>query len=553
MEQALSPRRRRAVLAVVAVALMMVVSAVSGLNVALPDLARDTGASQTQLTWIVDAYTVAFAGLLLSVGGLGDRYGRKGMLMAGLVLFGAAAGWAITIDSPEVLIVARALMGVGAAAVMPTTLSVITTSFPEDERGRAVGMWVGVAGGGAVIGLFGSGILLEFFGWSSFFALNVALALLALLGTLAVVPASRQPDPHRLDVPGAVLSLVAVSSLVFAIIGGPERGWTDSLTLAGFAVALVAGAGFVRRELAAVHPLLDVRLFRLRGFSAGSLSIAAQFFAAFGFFFIVLQWLQFILGRSPLEAALTLLPLPVVLMPSARLAPRIADRFGTNRVAAAGLVSIAVGLAVIATLGETMDYLAFYTGLAFFGLGMGLAGTPATTAITASLPHAKQGVASAVNDLSREFGSALGIALLGSLLTNGYRDGIAPALAGLPDRVAEGARSSIAFVGSDAVHRLGPAAQPLVDAAQSAFVDGVAAALFTAAGVLVAAAVFVLVRAPGREAAPVPSGGATTAAGAHGEVDGQGHAGHRDRDVHRDERLEAVVADQAADPGHEHE
>jgi Na+/melibiose symporter-like transporter len=188
----LSPARRRAVLAVVALALMMVVSAVSGLNVALPDLARSTGASQTQLTWIVDAYTVVFAGLLLCAGALGDRYGRKGILVAGLVVFGAAAGWAFTIDDPSLLIAARVLMGAGAAAVMPTTLSVITTSFPPEERGRAVSVWVGVAGGGAVIGLFGSGILLEFFSWNSFFALNVTLAVLALIGTVALIPTSRE-------------------------------------------------------------------------------------------------------------------------------------------------------------------------------------------------------------------------------------------------------------------------------------------------------------------------------------------------------------------------
>lgn len=495
----LSPRRRRAVLAVVAVALMMVVSAVSGLNVALPDLARDTGASQTQLTWIVDAYTVAFAGLLLSVGALGDRYGRKGVLMAGLVVFGAAAAWAMTISDPTTLVVARAAMGVGAAAVMPTTLSVITTSFPPEERGRAVGVWVGVAGGGAVIGLFGSGLLLEFFSWSSFFGLNVALALVALVGTVAVVPASRDPHPPRLDVPGALLSLVAVAALVFGIIEGADQGWTAADTVTAFVVAGLALGAFVARELTTDHPLLDVRLFRLAGFGAGSLSISAQFFAAFGFFFIVLQYLQFVVGRSPLEAALTLLPLPFVLIPSARLAPRIAQRLGTNRVAATGLVSLAAGLAVISRLEVDFSYPTFYTGLVLFGLGMGLAGTPATTAITSSLPESKQGVASAVNDLARELGSALGIAVLGSLLTSGYRDGIAPAVSDLPPRLAEGATSSIAFVQSDAVGALGSVGARLVEAAQHAFVDGVGAALLVAAGVLVAAAAFVLVRAP-REA-----------------------------------------------------
>jgi len=254
----LSPARRRAVLAVVALALMMVVSAVSGLNVALPDLARSTGASQTQLTWIVDAYTVVFAGLLLCAGALGDRYGRKGILIAGLVIFGAAAGWAFTIDDPAMLIAARMLMGAGAAAVMPTTLSVITTSFPPEERGRAVGVWVGVAGGGAVIGLFGSGILLEFFAWNSFFALNVTLAVLALIGTVALIPTSREARPGRLDVPGALLSLLGVASLVFAIIEGADRGWTSAATLAAAGIALVTLVGFVLRELTTPMPLLDV-------------------------------------------------------------------------------------------------------------------------------------------------------------------------------------------------------------------------------------------------------------------------------------------------------
>src|SRR3954467_9976889 len=217
-------RRTRAVLAVVALALMTVVSAVSGLNVALPSLARETGASQTQLTWIVDAYTVVFAGLLLFAGALGDRYGRKGLLMVGLALFGIAASLAMLTNDPVQLIAARALMGVGAAAIMPTTLSVITTSFPESERPRASGVWVGVAGGGAVLGLFGTGILLQFFDWGSYFGLNVTLAVLALAGTIVFVPTSVDPDRPRLDVAGAVLSLVAVSAGGAGPLQGPQRG-----------------------------------------------------------------------------------------------------------------------------------------------------------------------------------------------------------------------------------------------------------------------------------------------------------------------------------------
>src|SRR6476619_6157003 len=272
------------ILAVVALALMTVVSAVSGLNVALPDLARETGASQTQMTWIVDAYTVVFAGLLLFAGALGDRFGRRGLLVAGLAVFGAAAGLGMLTSDPTQPIVLRALMGIGAAAIMPTTLSVITTSFPEADRPKAIGVWVGVAGGGAVLGLLGSGLLLEFFSWSSFFGLNVVLAGLALVGTVLVVPGSVDADPPRLDLVGAALSLVAVGGTVFGIIEGPERGWGDGLTMTALLAGVVALVAFVLWELRVESPMLDPRLFRNRAFSAGSLTVLVQFFATFGLF-----------------------------------------------------------------------------------------------------------------------------------------------------------------------------------------------------------------------------------------------------------------------------
>ncbi len=497
----LSKQRTRLVLPVVGLSLMAVISAVSGLNVALPDMARQTGASQTQLTWIVDAYTVVFAGLLFFAGALGDRYGRRRLLLVGLGLFGVGAALGLATNDPVQLIVVRAFMGIGAAAIMPTTLSIITTSFPEEERPRAIGVWVGIAGGGAVLGLVASALLLEWFPWESFFALNVGLAVIAAVGVYAVVPNSTDEDPPALDVVGGLLSLATIASLIFGIIEAPDRGWTDPVTLAVFGLGLVSGVLFVAWELRIPNPLLDPRLFLVRRFSAGSLTIAVQFFASFGFFFIVLQYLQFVTGRTALEAAVAMLPLPFVLIPTARNAPLIARRFGFRRVAPLGLLMTAVGFFLLSRLAIDTPYWFFVIGILVFGAGMGLAGTPATTVVTGALPMSKQGVASAMNDAAREVGSAFGIAILGAVLNQSYRAAMAPSVAGLPPAVADRVLSSVAFTGSPAVQQLGAAGQVLVDHAREAFVGGVSDAVFVGCLVLGVAAVLVFVIAgPEKEA-----------------------------------------------------
>ena len=281
-------KQRGAVLRVMCLALMMVVGAVASLNVALPEIARSTGASQTQLQWIVTAYALAFAALLLPAGAIGDRIGRKPVLAAGLGLFGLSSLAAIFANSPGELIALRGAMGVGAAMIMPVTLSVITTVFPPEERGKAVGTWVGVAAGGGVLGLLASGVMLEWLPWQSIFVFNVVLATIALVGTLAIVPATREARPPRIDLVGALLSAAALAALVFGITEGPERGWGEPSTVGALAFGVLGAVAFVLWELRRREPMLDPRHFSRRGFAAGTLSITVQFFAAFGFLFLAL-------------------------------------------------------------------------------------------------------------------------------------------------------------------------------------------------------------------------------------------------------------------------
>ncbi|MFL5885966.1 MAG: MFS transporter [Thermoleophilaceae bacterium] len=492
----MSTRRRNLTLAAMCVALATVVSAVSSLNVALPDVARDLHATQTQLQWIVDAYAVVFSGLLLLAGALGDRFGRRPVLLVGLIVFSVAAAGGMLVDTPGALIAIRAVMGVGAAAIMPSTLSIITNVFQEGERDRAVSIWAGVAGGSALLGLLVSGALLEAFSWDSIFGFSAVLGLVALLAAFRLAPNSKL-DRASLDVVGGAVSALGLSSLVYGIIEGPERGWGDPVTLAAFCLALVLIAAFVAWELRRDEPLLDPRLFRLPGFGAGTLSITAQFFAFFGFIFVILQYVQFVLGYTPFEAGLALAPIAVLMMGLSPRVPRLLARFGPARVGPLGLLLMAGGFVVFSTAGADSGYLLLLGGLVLLGTGAALATTPATTAIVSSLPAAKQGVASAVNDLAREVGGALGIAVLGSALTDRYRSGVADAVAHAPSALADSAHEALPAALAIA-DRLGPKGAALATQAQAAFVDGLGLAMVIAAVTIGTAALFVLWRAPRR-------------------------------------------------------
>ena len=488
-------------LPVIAICLMAVVSAVTGLNVALPRIAVDTGATQTQLTWIVDAYTVVFAGLLFLAGAIGDRYGRKMLLIGGLLVFAGASSAGMFVADPQTLILVRVVMGIGAAAIMPSTLSVITTSFESTERAKAVGIWVGVAGGGAVIGLFGSALLLEYYSWNSFFALNVTLALIGLIGTMLVVKESTEHQDGALDWVGGLLVSAGVAALVYGIINGPEEGWYTTSTYLAFGVGITSLVAFVVSELFHKNPLLDPRLFGNRAFSAGALSILVQFFGQFGFIFVAIQYLQFVVGYSAWEAALHLLPLPLFLLPTARLAGQYAKNIPQKYMGSAGLIFFGAGMWMISLQTATFDLTLWIVALAIYGIGMGLAATPATTAIMSSLPDSKQGVASAVNDVAREFGSAMGIAILGATLTHTYATGMADVASKLPAQIAEKITRTMAFTKMDPPAMLAPMWDTLVRTANDSFALGMTNALHIGAYVAFATALLVLIIAPAKQQA----------------------------------------------------
>src|SRR5215204_2624563 len=474
----LSKDRRRAVLAVVCLALALVMAV--SLSVALPDLARDIGATQAQLQWIVNAYAVVFAGLLLPAGALGDRHGRRGVLLAGLVVFGTASAGAVFVDSPGALIALRTASGVGAAMIMPMTLSIVTSVFPPDERAGAVGVWAGVAGAGTFASLLVSGALLEFFSWPSIFALSVVLAALALVGTALLVPTSKDPEHAALDPAGAVLSVAGIAGVVFAVIEGPTLGWVSPSVMASFALGVLTLAGFVLWELHTKRPMLDPRLFLVRPFSAGTLAMTMSHVAIFGLFFVALQYLQQILGYSPLFSGLAVLPMVATFALSPASA-HLSERVGPGPVIAGGLALGAAGLVVLSTLGVGSAYWHVLGGFVLTGAGMALSAAPATNAIVASLPRDKQGVASAVNDLSRELGGVLGIAILGSVLNAGYRSELADAARGAPREVLARAQESLASA-LGVTGRLGGAeGERLADAAREAFVGGLSASLLAGA------------------------------------------------------------------------
>ncbi|MFB8147421.1 MFS transporter [Microbacterium sp. NPDC056003] len=496
------PRRRRAILWAVCIALMTVVASVTGLNVAQPQLATTFGASQGEVLWIINTYTLTLAALLLPMGALGDRLGRKPVLIAGLIVFGIANVVAAVAPIVEVMLAARVLSGVGAALIMPVTLSVITSSFPDGERSRAIGMWTAVAGGGGILGMYLSALLVDVASWRWLFALPIALTVAALLIGSRAIPNSHDGVPGRFDAVGTLTSIVAAVGLTFALHEAPSLGWTDPTVLIPLIAAVIATVVFIVWELHTPSPLLDVRHFRSRSLSSGTTLLLVLFGVQGGVSLVLYPFFQVVLGWGGLLSTLALMPMAVLMMLASGLAPRLATRIGPRATMVAGLIIATTGLALMASLVSAEGgYLTVLPGLIAMGLGAGVAMTPSTEAITSSLPREHQGVASALNDLTRELGAALGIALLGGVLVAGYQTTIAGLLTGVPERLAAPAREGIANA-SALSQDAGGYADQILAAANQAFVAGWQQAMWVGVAVMSVLVVYVAFCGPSRGSEP---------------------------------------------------
>jgi EmrB/QacA subfamily drug resistance transporter len=470
-------------------------------NVALPTLSRELDADTAQLQWIVDAYTLVMAGLMLSMGSLSDRFGRRGWLSAGLALFAITSVYAAQVDSADALIWARAAMGVGAAVIFPATLSLITNIFVDPvKRAKAIGLWAAMVGVGVAAGPISGGWLLEHFSWGSVFMVNVPIAAVAIIGGVLFIPTSRDPAAPRVDVPGLILSSIGITALVYTVIEAPNWGWGSAHTAAGFAVAVVVLAAFALWERHTPHPMLDVSVFVNRRFSGGSLAVTAGFLTLFGFIFVITQYFQFIKGYSAFETGVRLLPVAISIAVASIVGPRIVERIGTTAVVAGGLVTFAAGLAWASTADAATPYIQIALQMVLLGGGLGLTTAPATESIMGSLSADKAGVGSAVNDTTRELGGTLGVAIVGSVFASVYSGRLSDSavLANLPAQVRGTMERSMAAA-QQVIGQLPQGVIPDVRAAvNTAFLDGLQIGSLVSAGIALGAAIVVAWLLPAR-------------------------------------------------------
>src|SRR4249919_1810350 len=469
------------------------------LNVALPTLQDEFGASASKLQWMVDSYLLVFAGLLLVFGTLGDRFGRKLALQAGVSIFGLASLGALVADSADQVIVVRAAMGVGAALIMPATLSIIANVFTGEERGKAIAIWAALAAVGIGLGPLAGGLLLEWFDWWSVFLVNVPFAAAALLLGIRYVPESRDPRPGSFDLLGAALSTAGFSVLVYAIIEAPERGWTSGLILGSLAASMVLLGAFLWWERRIDEPMLDLGFFRSARFSVGTAAVSVAFFALLGAIFALTQYLQFAHGYSAIEAGAVMSPMALGLMIGAGSSNKAVRRLGTSRVVAAGLTGLALLLALPTLWGQNtgaIELAAWFFGLA---LAMGWVMAPATEAVVGAVPAAKSGVASATNTVARMVSGALGVAVIGSLVSSLYSNDVEGSLGALPPQAQAGAEGSIGAASAIAAQLPPHAASDVLATTGDAFTQAMGIGLLVAAAFAATTAVIVIRFLPARQ------------------------------------------------------
>lgn len=502
--------RRWLILAVLCFSLLAIILDNSILNVAIPTIIEELGATNSQIQWMVDSYTLVFAGLLLTAGSLGDRFGRRGALQIGFVIFGLGSAAAALATTADQLIATRAFMGIGGAFIMPATLSIITNVFPANERGKAIGIWAGVAGLGGALGPLTGGFLVENFYWGSVFLVNLPIVVVGLVAGFFLIPTSKDPSAPKLDPLGAVLSIVALTALLFAIIEAPTDGWTSPRIVGSLVLGIVLLVAFVVWERTTDHPMLDVSFFKNPRFTAASASITVIFFAMFGSIFILTQYLQFVLGYSPLETGIRMLPFAGTMMIVAPSSSRIVERVGTKVTVATGMLFVSAGLVSMATLQVDTGYGGVAWRLILMAAGMGLVMAPATESVMGSLPLAKAGVGSAVNDTTRQVGGALGVAIIGSVLTSIYSSTLTdfftgPGGAAAPPEAIEAATSSLGGayqvaenLATQPFEGAATASATLVSTANQAFVDALHAGVLVAGAVTFVGAILAILFLPAR-------------------------------------------------------
>ena len=491
--------RRWWVLGVMSLSILMVFLDNTVVNTALPTIARELEASTSTLQWVVDGYALVLAGLLLLGGTIGDRFGRRRWMLAGMAVFGLAAIGAAVSPNAEVLIAFRALQGVGAALVMPATLSILTDVFPRDERALAIGIWTGVGALGLGLGPAFGGYLVDNVGWSAVFWMHIPFVVAALAGLAIIVPESRDHRARPLDIPGGLLATAGLFTLVYGIIRGSEAGWTSPEILAAFTIAAGALAAFALVELTATAPMLPLRFFRQRDFTAPVVIIGMMMFAMFVSFFFLTQYFQLVQGRSALAAGLLILPTSAAMMVGAPISGALLPRVGPRALISASIVLMATGILMLTRVEVDTGTLYVIAALATFGFAGGLGMAPLTDTVMAAVPVDDAGIGSAVNDVTRELGGALGIALIGSLVNGWYRGNIDATLAGnAPPEVVEATRDGIGVATLTAGQLPAELGATVAAAANTAFVDAMTSGFLLSAAILLATLGVALAMLPAR-------------------------------------------------------